>query len=228
MRSTRCSSCSCPLPGARTDALRCAQRARLKVSSTFSKVVESRGKASGRAPQSAEPPDAYLRSGRGSEGETLSRGFPLFLCVCTCAPLRMALDASSCCPSTPFLLSCQKKRRRAVKEKRLALIFTIAGRTRRWQCLPVVSASRDAPFAPGEGEVGACLAVDVRGTLRRGRTCRPDGEGNCLRQVQHNVRPAIKKIRTKGRFSLGQTPFLLARAKEMGCLAAGPYATAHT
>ena len=140
----------------------------------------------------------------------------------------MALDASSCCPSTPFLLSCQKKRRRAVKEKRLVLIFTIAGRTRRWQCLPVVSANRDAPFAPGEGEVGACLVVDVRGTLRRGRTCRPDGQGNCLRQVQHNVRPDIKKTRTKGRFSLGQTPFLLARAKEMGCLAVGPYHTAHT
>ena len=169
-----------------------------------------------------------MRSGRGSEGETLSRGFPLFLCVCTCAPFRLPLNVTPYCPSTPFLLSCQKKRRRAVKEKRSSAVFTIAGRTRRWQCLSVVSANRDAPFAPGEGEVGACLAVNARGSLRRGRTCRPDGQGNCLRQVQHNVRPAIKKIRTKGRFSLGLTPFLLARAKEMGCLAAGPYHTAHT
>ena len=38
----------------------------------------------------------------------------------------------------------------------------------------------------------------------------------------------IVKTPTKGRFSLGLTPFLLARAKEMGCLAVGPYATAHT
>ena len=130
--------------------------------------------------------------------------------------------------STPFLLSCQKKRRRAVKEKRSGAVFTIAGRTRRWQCLSVVSANRDAPFAPGEGEVGSHLAVDAPGSLRRGRTCHLNGQGNCLRQVQHNVRPAIKKIRTKGRFSLGLTPFLLARAKEMGCLAVGPYHTAHT
>ena len=125
-------------------------------------------------------------------------------------------------------MSCQKKRRRAVKEKRSGAVFTIAGRTRCCQCLSVVSANRNAPFAPGEGEVGSYLAVDARGSLRRGRTCRPDGQGNCLRQVQHNVRPAIKKIRTKGRFSLGLTPFLLARAKEMGCLAAGPYHTAYT
>ena len=127
-----------------------------------------------------------------------------------------------------FFGACPKKRCRAVKEKRFVLIFTIAGRTRRWQCLSVVSANQNAPFAPGEGEVVGNLAVDAPGGLRRGRTCRPDGQGNCLRQVQHNVRPAIKKIRTKCRFSLGLTPFLLARAKEMGCLAAGPHVTAHT
>ena len=200
----------------------------MKVSSTFSKVAGCRGSAPARSPQRAEPPDAYQRSGRGSEGETLSRGFPLFLYASACAPFRLSLNVTPYCPSTPFLLSCQKKRRRAVKEKRSGAVFTIAGRTRRWQCLPVVSANRNAPFAPGEGEAGSYLAVDATGSLRRGRTCRPDGQGNCLRQVQHNVRPAIKKIRTKGRFSLGLTPFLLARAKEMGCLAVGPYVTAHT
>ena len=162
---------------------------------------------------------------RGSGG-TLAGGSP-FLRFYVCA-FPFVADVTPCCHSTPFLLSCQKKRRRAVKEKRFVLIFTIAGRTRRWQCLPVVSANLNAPFAPGEGEVGSYLAVNARGSLRRGRTCRPDGQGNCFRQVQHNVRPAIKKIRTKGRFSLGLTPFLLARAKEMGCLAVGPYVTAHT
>ena len=38
----------------------------------------------------------------------------------------------------------------------------------------------------------------------------------------------IVKTPTKSRFSLGLTPFLLARAKEMGCLAAGLYDIAHT
>ena len=38
----------------------------------------------------------------------------------------------------------------------------------------------------------------------------------------------IVKTPTKSRFSLGLTPFLLARAKEMGCLASGPNDTAHT
>ena len=92
----------------------------------------------------------------------------------------------------------------------------------------MVSANLNAPFAPGEGEAGSYLAVNARGSLRRGRTCHLNGQGNCFRQVQHNVRPAIKKTRTKGRFSLGLTPFLLARSKEMGCLAAGPYHTAYT
>ena len=57
---------------------RALREARLKVSSTFSKVVESRGKASGRAPQSAELSCAYLSAGGGLRGNP-RRGFPLFL-----------------------------------------------------------------------------------------------------------------------------------------------------
>ena len=161
-----------------------------------------------------------MKRRRGSGG-TLA-GVSPFLRFCVCAVTFVA-ERYALLPFRPhFFGTCPKKRRRAVKEKRSGAVFTIAGRTRRWQCLSVVSANRDAPFAPGEGEVVGNLAVDATGTLRRGRTCRPDGQGNCLRQVQHKVRPAIKKTPTKGRFSLGQTPFLLARAKEMGCLAAGP------
>ena len=79
-----------PPPEKRTASLRsfflfCALReARLKVSSTFSKVVESRGKASGRAPQSAEPPCAHKSAGGGPRGNP-RRGFPLFLLFCVCA-----------------------------------------------------------------------------------------------------------------------------------------------
>ena len=86
---------------------------------------------------------------------------------------------------------------------------------------PTAGQAPTSPSPGANGEVVGNLAVDAPGSLRRGRTCHPDGQGNCFRQVQHKVRPAIKKIRTKGRFSLGLTPFLLARAKEMGCLAAG-------
>ena len=50
----------------------------MKVSSTFSKVVESRGKASGRAPQSAEPPLCLFKRRRGSKGEP-SPGVPPFI-----------------------------------------------------------------------------------------------------------------------------------------------------
>ena len=57
----------------------------MKVSSTFSKVVESRGKASGRAPQSAELSCALISAGGGPRGNP-RRGFPLFLLgLCVCA-----------------------------------------------------------------------------------------------------------------------------------------------
>ena len=52
------------------------REARLKVSSTFSKVVESRGKASGRSPQRAEPPCAHKSAGGGLRGNP-RQGFPL-------------------------------------------------------------------------------------------------------------------------------------------------------
>ena len=97
--------------------------ARLKVSSTFSKVVESRGKASGRAPQSAEPPCAHKRSGRGFKGETLSRGFPLFIFTL----LRVRRFPRQKLPpptasSTPFLCSCAKKRGGAPKKNAYGVV----------------------------------------------------------------------------------------------------------
>ena len=71
----------------------------MKVSSTFSKVVESRGKASGRAPQSAEPALCSQKRRRGSKGEP-SPGVPpfLFVAVCGCA---VTLGGGRC-PSLPF------------------------------------------------------------------------------------------------------------------------------
>ncbi len=58
----------------------------MKVSSTFSKVVESRGKASGRAPQSAEPPLCSQKRRRGSKGEPSPGVSPfLFVALYVCA-----------------------------------------------------------------------------------------------------------------------------------------------
>ena len=69
------------------------REARLKVSSTFSKVVESRGKASGRPPQRAELSCAHKSAGGGPRGNP-RRGFPLFsLRFCVCAG---ALGGSRC------------------------------------------------------------------------------------------------------------------------------------
>ena len=59
----------------------------MKVSSTFSKVAGCRGRALARAPQSAEPPCAYLSAGGGLRGNP-RRGFPLlFFAWYVCAVL---------------------------------------------------------------------------------------------------------------------------------------------
>ena len=81
----------------------------MKVSSTFSKVVESRGKASGRAPQSAEPPLCLLKRRRGSKGEPSPGVPPLFFCACTCAPIRWEVVVGLFCHSTPFLWCLPKE-----------------------------------------------------------------------------------------------------------------------
>ena len=94
--------------------------ARMKVSSTFSKVAGCRGGAFARAPQSAELSFCSHKRRRGSKGEP-SPGVPPFLYASTCAPIRWEGVVGLHCLSTPFLLSCQKKRCRAAKEKRLFL-----------------------------------------------------------------------------------------------------------
>ena len=171
--------------------IHCAQSARLKVSSTFSKVAGSRDSVPGRAPQRAELSLCFIKRRRGSKGEP-SPGVPPFLCSlglcvcavtlgggrgpalpfdpislvlaqrngveppkksaflprrlhhsreryrsvvgtflarlwggaggclwdCACAPFYWVVFVTLSCLSTPFLLSCQKKRCRAAKEKR--------------------------------------------------------------------------------------------------------------
>ncbi len=81
----------------------------MKVSSTFSKVVESRGKASGRAPQSAEPPLCLFKRRRGSKGEPSPGVPPFFFWACTCAPIRWEVVVGLSCDSTPFLWCLPKE-----------------------------------------------------------------------------------------------------------------------
>ena len=89
----------------------CALReARLKVSSTFSKVAGSRDGVPGRAPQSAELSCALLSAGGGLRGNP-RRGFPLLfiLALCACAPIRWEVVDGLCCDSTPFLWCLPKE-----------------------------------------------------------------------------------------------------------------------
>ena len=85
------------------------REARLKVSSTFSKVVESRGRALARAPQSADLSCAHKSAGGGLRGNP-RRGFPLFFFwACTCAPIRWEVVVGLSCDSTPFLWCLPKE-----------------------------------------------------------------------------------------------------------------------
>ena len=90
----------------------------MKVSSTFSKVVESRGKASGRAPQSAELSCSLISAGGGVRGNP-RRGVPLnFSSHCTCAPFYWSEAAASYCPFHPISLLLRKETGWSHKETR--------------------------------------------------------------------------------------------------------------
>ena len=87
----------------------CALReARLKVSSTFSKVAGCRGGDPARAPQSAELSLCLLKRRRGSKGEP-SPGVPPFLYASACAPLPWEVVVTLSCLSTPFLWCLPKE-----------------------------------------------------------------------------------------------------------------------
>ena len=99
----------------------------MKVSPAFSKAAGCRGGALARAPQSAELSCALISAGGGLRGNP-RRGFPLFfvLWVCTCAPLRWAVDCSPCCLSTPFLWCLPKE---TVSSRQRKALFYPGGST---------------------------------------------------------------------------------------------------
>ena len=89
----------------------------MKVSPAFSKAAESRGRASGRAPQSAELSCAHKSAGGGPRGNP-RRGFPLFFTLLRVRRFigRWSMAPAACRPH--FFGACPKKRCRAAKEKR--------------------------------------------------------------------------------------------------------------
>ena len=177
----------------------------MKVSSTFSKVVESRGKASGRPPQRAELSCAQMRSGRGSKGETLSRGFPLFLSLpCTCAPLRWVGVVALSCLSTPFLWCLPKETVSSRQRKALFLPWRLH-HPRERSCLSCrYSSSPDLGAGLGgylSAQISLTQSAMMLGLRVRGRGGRD---------------PTAPVAAPISAFLWGSTPFLCARAKKWG------------
>ena len=177
----------------------------MKVSSTFSKVAGCRGSAPARAPQSAEPPSCSNEIRKGVRGGNPIKGFPPLV---TFPRMRLYVWAVALRSAARHPISFALAKRNGVspKEKRpLVRIFLIAGRTLCCTCLkqlpcpsgwhvrprrrlPGASTARlptTSPFAPGEGEVGACPAVGEPVSLCRGRA----------RRRTHSTRESKKESR---------------------------------
>ena len=99
--------------------------ARLKVSSTFSKVAGCRGSAPARAPQSAELSFCSHKRRRGAKGEPSPGVPPLSLLFCVCAVLLGGVVALSC-HSTPFLWCLPKE---TVSSRQRKALFYPGGST---------------------------------------------------------------------------------------------------
>ena len=139
-----------------------ARNARLKVSPAFSKAAGSRGGAPGRPPQRAELSCAQ-KAQEGVQGGTLAGGSP-FLRLPVCA-VALAGDRGGAACSTPFLCARAKKRGGAPKKRAFGGgLCRIRGVRCVSQHVSGCPARRVGTFAPGEGEVGACLAVNAPAT----------------------------------------------------------------
>ena len=120
-----------------------AQSARLKVSPAFSKAAGSRDRVPGRAPQSAKPP-VLKEAQEGVQGGTLAGGSPFYFSL---VRVRLYVCRLTLRPAARHPISFALAKRNGVspKEKRpLVLVFMIADRTLRRQCLCAGSAD------PGE------------------------------------------------------------------------------
>ena len=143
---------------------------------------------------------------------------------CACAPFPWVVVVAPCCHSTPFLLSCQKKRCRAAKEKRFE------ASTLPWWAHPPL------PFGSKPQRDKLVRQVGLYMVSRPGA------------QVSLTQSAVMLGLRVRGRggwdptppvaaplsaFLWGSTPFLCARAKKWGGTGSRgrrllPRETAHT
>ena len=137
---------------------RALRAARLKVSSTFSKVAGSRDGVPGRAPQSAELSCALISAGGGLRGNP-RRGFPL-LFILGVVRVRRYFGWCVVPPAAirpHFFGACPKKRCRAAKERRF---FYPGGSTIRVSATASVVFTHLRPTWGGGGcESGAVAAA---------------------------------------------------------------------
>ena len=126
---------------------------------------------------------------------------------CACAPFPWVVVVAPCCHSTPFLLSCQKKRCRAAKEKRFE------ASTSPWWAHPPLPFGRKPQRDRLVRQVGLYMV------------------GRPGAQVSLTQSAVMLGLRVRGRggrdqpatvaaplsaFLWGSTPFLCARAKKWG------------
>ena len=174
----------------------------MKVSSTFSKVVESRGKASGRPPQRAELSCAHRSAGGDLRGNP-RRGFPLFFfALCVCADTL----GGSRYPVLPFdPISLVLAQRNGVEPpKKSAFLPRRLHHPRERCCL----GGRDVPrptWGGGWWFTGRSSQLDAVG-----------GDVGASSPWERRVGPYMSRGSTHKRVSLGLHPVSLGKTKEMG------------
>ena len=161
-----------------------------------------------------------MRSGRGSKGETLSRGFPLFFCLVRVRRYagRLSLPFPAFRPH--FFGACPKKRCRAAKEKRL---FYLGISTIRVSAPASVVGGHLRPTWGGGGWLSEHSSqLDAVGC-----------DVGASSPWERRVGPNSPRGGTLKRVSLGLHPVSLRKSKEMGWNGQGqrcllPGGTAHT
>ena len=143
---------------------------------------------------------------------------------CACAPFPWVVVVAPCCHSTPFLLSCQKKRCRAAKEKRFE------ASTSPWWAHPPLPFGRKPQRDRLVRQIG--LYSVGRPGAQVSLTQSAVMLGLCVRGRGGRDRTAAVAA-PKSAFLWGSTPFLCARAKKWGGIGSRgdrllPRKTAHT
>ena len=181
---------------------RALREARLKVSSTFSKVAGCRGGALARAPQSAESSCALISAGGGLRGNP-RRGFPLLVFRwCVCADTL----GGGRCPVLPFdPISLVLAQRNGVEPPKKSAFYP-GGSTIR------VSAPASVVFTHLRPTWGGAWWL----TGRSSQLYAVGGDVGASSSWERRAGPNSYRGGTQKRVSLGLHPVSLRKSKEMG------------